>query len=470
LREIELAAVFGVSAQADAAVLLLTLPDLLVNLLLSGGLSAALIPRLRSLTVRDAQILLRQVLLIVVLVFSIFAISFAVMHPAWFSILAPGLQIENMIPTTAIIAMAAAIPLTAASGVTTAGLYSQQMFFVAGCGTLIFNVMVIGALRSVEYGMINPLIILGAGIAVGAVMRLSSQLIVFPRKWLFGPTRASAPDMKFIRAFATAATTASLMLLVPVIVRALISLIRPGAMSALNYATKMVELPAAVLVTSLATVALARLSVYHAKEDTRQAQLAFQDGLRQSVSNAIGAGILIAYFADVFVSLLLGRGAMDGVAVDRVTSLARILIAGLPFLAIASMKIADLNAQEQQAVALKATLASLLLLPALAAPGLLVKSEALLAWSIVGFQVLHALFLMGLSGRLNSGGWTWFDNRLIVSIVIVTGVALTAITLNCFLSTTTSHPTIASILILTLALGAVIVLPQRVLKNSYDAD
>lgn len=37
LREVQLAAVFGVSSQADAAVILLTLPDLLVNLLLSGA-------------------------------------------------------------------------------------------------------------------------------------------------------------------------------------------------------------------------------------------------------------------------------------------------------------------------------------------------------------------------------------------------------------------------------------------------
>jgi putative peptidoglycan lipid II flippase len=61
-REIQLAAAFGVSVSADVAVLLLTLPDLLVNLVLSGGLSAALIPRLRALPLQAAQALSRQTL------------------------------------------------------------------------------------------------------------------------------------------------------------------------------------------------------------------------------------------------------------------------------------------------------------------------------------------------------------------------------------------------------------------------
>jgi putative peptidoglycan lipid II flippase len=76
LREIELAAAFGVSAEADAAVLLLTLPDLLVNLLLSGGLSAALVPRLQALPLHSAQVLLRQTLLFVFLLFSLQCLAF----------------------------------------------------------------------------------------------------------------------------------------------------------------------------------------------------------------------------------------------------------------------------------------------------------------------------------------------------------------------------------------------------------
>ena len=46
IREQVLGARLGLSAEMDAAVLILTLPDLLVGLLLSGGFAAALVPAL----------------------------------------------------------------------------------------------------------------------------------------------------------------------------------------------------------------------------------------------------------------------------------------------------------------------------------------------------------------------------------------------------------------------------------------
>ena len=47
LREIGIASVFGISTEADITILMLTIPDVLVNLLVAGGLSAALIPEFR---------------------------------------------------------------------------------------------------------------------------------------------------------------------------------------------------------------------------------------------------------------------------------------------------------------------------------------------------------------------------------------------------------------------------------------
>ena len=49
LREIGIASVFGISTEADITILMLTIPDVLVNLLVAGGLSAALIPEFKAL-------------------------------------------------------------------------------------------------------------------------------------------------------------------------------------------------------------------------------------------------------------------------------------------------------------------------------------------------------------------------------------------------------------------------------------
>jgi putative peptidoglycan lipid II flippase len=393
-REVHLAAVFGVTTKADIAVLLLTLPDLMINLLISGGLSAALIPRLRSLSPQAALVLSRQTLLLALLFFSLFAFVLISFPGAWFSLLAPGLSVANLPPAAAILTTAIAIPLTAASGVTSANLNSQQRFLVAGCGTLIFNMAVVAALTYGQYGLYDPLIVLGAGVGLGAALRLLSQLIAMPQSWLFGPVTPSALDSIFIRGFITAVGAASLMLLVTVIIRALASTMSPGSIAALNYATKLVELPSGVLITSVSSVALARLSVYYAANDPVAAKKTLHETLKRALCNAVGSGILIAYFAGTLVELALGRGAMDSTAISRVVGMTHLLLIGLPFIAMSSVAIAQLNAKEQSWIVLKITLGCLCILPLLVLPSLLIESEALLIFAIVGFQVIHAIWLL----------------------------------------------------------------------------
>lgn len=418
-REIQLAASFGVSVSADVAVLLMTLPDLMVNLVLSGGLSAALIPRLSTLPLQSAQALSRQTLLLVSILFGFIACILVFVPNLWFSLLAPGLAASDMPSKAAIVATAIAIPLAAATGVTSASLNSQQKFFVAGCGTLIFNLIVIVALASLQNVSIDPLLILGVGIASGAALRLTSQLLTLPRAWLLGPMTLSAFDSIFIRGFLVTAATTSLMLLVPVVVRAFASTVSSGSIAALNYATKLVELPAGVLVTSLATVALVNLSTHYASGDRLAAKQTLQNSLKRALTNAVGAGVLIAYFADPLVELALGRGAMDSTAIARVVSLTQLLMVGLPFLALSSMAMADLNAKEQSWVIFKVTLACLFSLPILAIPGILTQSEVLLVASIVGFQLIHALWLGIKCGLFSENLKNWLDKGLFFSMLVI---------------------------------------------------
>lgn len=426
LREMQLASSLGVSSQADAAVLLLTLPDLLVNLLLSGGLSAALVPRLRALPTYRAQLLMRQTLISVLFLFSLLA-TFLVASPSTiFILLAPGLPSEAYPLTIATFMTAVAIPLAAASGVTAAGLNSQHKFLVAGCGTFIFNLAVIAALALGDQKFGQPLVMLSIGVTIGAALRLLSQLINLPKGWLIGPIAWTPIDTRLIRGFISSAVTASLMLLVPVIVRAFASTINPGAISAINYASKLVELPAGVLITSLASVALVRLSTAYSKKDFEEAQGILHRGLNSALTNAIGAGFLIAYFASAIVEIGLGRGAMDATAVERVAGLTQIQMIGLPFLAITSMNMADLNAREKPTVILKVTLLCLVLLPVLVLPGVLSGSELLLVWSIVGFQMLQSIVLSYRLGFKFTNLSQWFNLKcaLILGCILLCIVSM----------------------------------------------
>lgn len=471
-REIQLAAAFGVSVTADVAVLLLTLPDLLVNLVLSGGLSAALIPRLRALPFQSAQALSRQTLLFVSILFGLMALILVFLPGVWFSLLAPGLALSAMPSTAAIVATSIALPLAAATGVTSASLNSQQQFLVAGCGTLIFNLIVITALASGEYLAQDPLFILGIGIATGAALRLLSQWVTLPRAWLWGPITPSAFDSIFIRGFFATAATASLMLLVPVVVRAFASTISPGAIAALNYATKLVELPAGALVTSLATVALVRLSAHYASGDRLAAKQTLHNGLKRALTNAVGAGVLIAYFADPLVELALGRGAMDSTAIARVVSLTQLLMVGLPFLALSSMAMADLNAKEQPWVIFKVTIICLFLLPVFALPGIWNQSEGLLVASIVVFQVIHALWLAIKCGLFSANLIGWLDKRLMLSMLVIAFVTCSAVLMEHLLKPVFKSQILWHGLFAFCCVAAIIVTSQRVLmhKNSTESE
>lgn len=467
-REVQLAAVFGVSVTADVAVLLLTLPDFLVNLVLSGGLTAALIPRLRALPLQAAQALSRQTLLFVSMLFGFMALIVVFVPGVWFSLLAPGLAASVMPSTAAIIATAIAIPLAATTGVTSAGLNSQQKFLVAGCGTLIFNLIVIMALTFGQYSSQDPLFILGIGIATGAALRLLSQCLTLPRAWFLGSITPSAVDSIFIRGFLTATATASLMLLVPVVVRAFASTVSPGAISALNYATKLVELPAGVLVTSLATVALVQLSAHHASGDWEAARQTLHNGLKRALTNAVGAGVLIAYFARPLVDLALGRGAMDPTAINRVVSLTQLLMVGLPFLALSSMAMVDLNAKQQPWVIFKVTIICLFLLPVLALPGVWNQSEGLLVASIVVFQVIHALWLAMKCGLFSENLIGWLDKRLALSMLVIAFLTCSAVLMEHLLKPVFKSQIIWHGLFAFCCVVAIIVTSQKVLMDQIQ--
>lgn len=61
LREIIIANNFGATENSDFIVLLLTTPDFLVNLLMGGAMSMALVPEFKKLNEEDSQLLYKQV-------------------------------------------------------------------------------------------------------------------------------------------------------------------------------------------------------------------------------------------------------------------------------------------------------------------------------------------------------------------------------------------------------------------------
>ncbi len=427
LREIQLAATFGVTNDADVAILLLTLPDLLVNLLLYGGLSAALVPRFRALSPALACDLFRRALLIVTIAFTALAVLLLAWPRGVFTLFAPGLQHQANLPGALTLALlASALPLTAASGVATAYLNAGHRFFIAGCGTLIFNMGVLtGLFLGQEIG--HPFLGLCFGIGVGALMRAASQFAALPRSvWSCTPAK-SGFDRAFGRAFFAATLSASLTLLAPVVVRAMASTLGSGVISSFNYALKLVELPVGIFFGSIATVALSRLSEQEAAGDSSGARASAGHDLRRSMLLALALTALGIWFSAPVVRIVLSRGAMNPTSLRSVVELCQIAVLGVPAVAVIGIATAALNAAQRTDKVFFGTACCLALLPVLALPGLIVGSERLLMLSVVGFQLALAVVLCMSAGLAPFGIRGWFTRGVTIgSIACLVIVGATA--------------------------------------------
>lgn len=402
LRELLLASRFGVSRQADVAVVLLTLPDLLVNLLISGGLSAALVPRLRAASAEDAVALFQHVARWTVLFFGLLALVVALRPDGIFGLLAPGLSGVSSVAGHAALAMLAlSIPITALSGVTAAYLNARDRYFVVGLGTLIFNAAVILGLAGHVPG--PAMTILAAAILMGAGLRLASQTALLPRRSWHRTARSEGLSPDFRRAFAAGILAASLALVPPAIVRAAASLLASGNIASFNYAQKLVELPLGILITTISTIALTRLSQHHAAGDEQAARRTLTANLRLSLLLASLIVVLGELLATRVVSLLFLRGAVGIDGVSRITALTRVALLGIPFAAVSSLATASLNAQRRIAEVLRCTLICIIVLVGLIIPGLIVRQEPLLMAAVVGSQIALAT-LLARKARICVGG------------------------------------------------------------------
>jgi putative peptidoglycan lipid II flippase len=422
LRDLVLSYRLGLSASADLAIVLLTIPDLLVNVLLSGGISAALVPAFRKIDDVQSKALFHQLITYVTIVFSAMALLIVIVPQAIFAIIAPGVVRNiSMMPATALLLMAVTLPLTALSGITTAFLNAKSRFLIPGLGTAVFNASIIAVLL-VGLNRVSILELLAIGMVLGALARLLTQSALIP--WApYQIGRAEGPaDAILAKAFVAGVLAAAAALAVPIIVRAAASLMEPGTIASFNYAQKLIELPVGVLITTIGTIALTKLSGHYASNDPAAAAPAALSSLNQALSLALAVTLFGAVFMDAVVQLVYQRGAMDAAATERVVALARIAILGVPFVAISSVATADLNAQSRTATVLKITLASALVVPMVAGPALLVGSEIGLMASVVAFQIVLAA---GLAKAAGTYYWSrqGIGSASIVKAALVSGLS-----------------------------------------------
>ncbi len=390
IRETILAARFGVTADADIAILLLTLPDFLVGLLLSGGLSAALLPAMKKLPAAERVVFFQKSALFAFAIFAAFAAGLALWPDIPFRLLAPGLPAEAANTYAVHLAVSAvAIPFAAVSGVSVSYLNTQGKFFVAGLGTLVFNLVLCIYLLAF-FNSSAALFGFAFAIVAAALARWGSQIAQMRHAFRAVVTEQPVRLRPVYRGFLNGLIAYSIIFGVPYLFRSVFGSAGEGNLAVFNFALKLFELPSVLLIAPLVTVMLPRLSSL-AAEGGVEFRETLSAGLYAATSLAI---IALAYglvFGDAAAQVIFTRGEMQSEDVDRVAEIAKVMFVSLPFLAISQLTATALNAQAKTQLVLRNALIALVfvVVALLALPADI--SNALVIWVLVGFHAALAV-------------------------------------------------------------------------------
>jgi murein biosynthesis integral membrane protein MurJ len=345
VREAFVAATYGATGEADIVVLMLSVPDLLVNILVGGALGAVLIPEFSQQPNRSRQLLYQSLLFFGALFVGVAIVLFLQME--WLvTLLAPGFTAIKVEQSAVAIGWVIwLIPLTVLAGGTTAYLQSKNQFAIAALGTLIINGCIILGLFLVYSGY-GSLHLVAFFVLVGGALRLLSQLqqtglVWNPMAGLFPWLLNKVLLIRYIQVM----LSSSVLLFFPVVARALASFHGEGGVALFNYATRLIEFPLVIAVTFLATIFFPRLSRSFST-DLKQHRDLIRYGVQVTLALAAVAAISLISLSADYTRLVYSHGSMQESSLIQVERLIVIGLMALPLQGLATFLTATFNARK----------------------------------------------------------------------------------------------------------------------------
>jgi len=346
-REIALASTFGVSAISDAAIVVLTLPDLMVSLILAGGIKAALIPGLKNTKPQDRQLFVLKSFCVFGIIFVCLGIFVAVNANLFLFFLAPSLT-QNAVPglLAGFRLSLVALPLLALLGVASSYLNVIGRFAPPPLSVCLYNILIIFYLTvftSRELGLVGLALV----IIFANLLRLLIQLF-FMRGLLFSlPVRGWAlktfPD-QFLKQFVMGVLSYLIIIGVPIFFRSLYSLGGDGSLAIFNFSQKLFEFGSAVLVAPFVTVIMPKLAAVLGRNSSEFANIIVKSGVALACLCVVVSAVGIV-FIQYYVDLIFLNGAMTDTDVKRISFLTSIFLLGLPFFGISQICMVGLYAK-----------------------------------------------------------------------------------------------------------------------------
>jgi putative peptidoglycan lipid II flippase len=327
LRDVIISAHFGTSDALDAYYAASRLNDLIFTLIAGGALASAFIPTFAGYLARDddegAWRLASNIINIMVLVLAVVSLLAAIFaFPLVSDLLGIGFDVEKQKLTAELLRFLLIAPtIFGVSGVIMGMLNAKQNFWLPGLAPSLYNLGMIGGVifLSSSFGIY--------GLAIGAVVGAALHLIVqvpglisararyTPRLGLRDPGVRQVFRLMAPRVLGLA--TVQLNFIVETI---LASTLSTGAVSALNYAWRVMLLPQGVVAQSVAIAAFPTFSDQFARGKIDELRSALSATLRVILFIAIPSAVGLLVLRVPLIQLLFERGQFQDTSTELVAT------------------------------------------------------------------------------------------------------------------------------------------------------
>ena len=324
-RDYTISIVSGANNATDIAFLILTIPDLLINIFLAGGLSTTIIPKLESLSKENLKIISGQISTMVTLLFVALGLIISFNGEKTFKILAPGIDyINHEVHILPLIAICICLPICALSGVINSVLNSKNTFIPGAICSTILNVsMIISTFLGYLIFKLSIIWLLVIGYIFGVLFRFLIQLSFgFKYFKLYNFKEKLLIDFNLLKIFLGNFGFTIAFILMPVIIRSYASKLEEGSLSLLKYSYKLIHLPETIMMGSFSIVLLPYLTNnIKNKEVTKIKKWVFLISLFLSM-----IGYLVS---PIIINLIFGNSNLES---KQIYQLGEITAKGLLFL------------------------------------------------------------------------------------------------------------------------------------------
>jgi len=315
LRDVAIGAQFGTSGSYDAYVVAFRIPDIIYTLIAGGILVSAFVPTFTDYLAKDdrpgawrmASAVINLVTLVLIAA-AILAALFA--EPLVRYLLAPGFGPEKQQLTVELMRLMLIPPIIfGISGIVMGILYAHQSFWLPGLAPSMYNLGIIaGALvLAPTLGIFG----LAIGAIVGALLHLLVQvpgLIKVKARYTFRLSVRDPGVREVMRLMVPRLFGVAVIQLNFLVETILASFLSTGAVSALNYAWRVMLTPQAVVAQSVATAAFPTFADQYSRGQLSQLRSSLSATIRSIFFIAIPASIGLLVLCQPIIQLVFQRG------------------------------------------------------------------------------------------------------------------------------------------------------------------